>query len=112
MTDLTYTPLAAALESAGFFTTLMPLPDTGHRLVCASKKSLRGLHGNSFWIAERHGQWFLGTWGPYLYHIPDPSRVADLCLTLLRRHPDHTLADIAPDLQSQFHLTEIPDLPA
>ena len=94
-----YNELKRAVEAAGFFTT----QDNWNRIICASKRFEHGLTGNSFWIAEHDSVWYLGTWGPFLYHIPNASRVSDLCITWLGR-TDKTMMDIDETLKTEYDL--------
>lgn len=56
-----YTELKQVVEDAGFFTTPMPIREAGDRIVLASRKHRQGLAGNSFWVAKRGAEWYLGT---------------------------------------------------
>ncbi len=103
----------SALESAGFFTSIQPIP-SGDRVVCASRRHTTGerarsLGGTSFWIAHRGGQWFIATWSGAVYRVRDPERVIPLCLELLNREEERALndADLNNDLRSRFGLTPI-----
>lgn len=107
---MTYQLLATAISDAGFFTT----GDFENKVICASKILPEGGYtGNSFWVAQRESGWFLGTWGPHLYRIPEPEFVPQLCIAWLRRHPDGTAADVDAYIREEFHLVEIDpdDLP-
>ena|SRR5436853_4190485 len=105
---MTYQLLAKAVSDAGFFTT----GDFESKVICASKiRPEGGYTGNSFWIAHRGNDWFLGTWGVHIYHIPEPERVPELCVAWLRRHPDGTASDIDSHIREQFNLVEVDDLP-
>ena len=91
-------------REAGFFTT----GEVETKMICASKvRPEGGYTGNSFWIAEQWGRWFLGTWGVHVYRIADPERIPELCVTWLHRHPDGTAADVDTFFREQFHLFEI-----
>src|ERR1043166_5372806 len=106
---MTYHAIKSAVEEAGFFTTHDT--DCG-RLICASMRLKEGgLTGNSFWITQRPSGWFLGTWGPHFYRIPDAERIPDLCTTWLRRQPRVTAADFDEHVHGEFHLIEFEDLP-
>jgi hypothetical protein len=108
---MTYPLLAKAVGDAGFFTT----GDFESQVICASKiRPDGGYTGNSFWIAQRVSGWFLGTWGPHLYRVPEPERVPELCIAWLRRHPDGTAPDVDSYIREEFHLEEIDpdDLPS
>ena len=98
---LVYADLNQAIQAAGFYTiTRNERPD---RLICASKRSKRGLTGNSFWIAERAGRWFVGTWGSYVYEFPDVGRVAEFCITWLSQM-DKTCGNIEEAFRLEFQL--------
>ena len=58
---LTYDDVRDAVEDAGYFTTFTPDLVMGPRLVLASQRRPYGLTGNSFWVAERGGNWYLVT---------------------------------------------------
>ncbi len=101
---MTYELLAKAVSAAGFFTT----GDFSTQVICASKiRPEGGYCGNSFWIAQKGNDWFLGTWGVHIYRIPDPERVPELCTAWLRRHPSGTAADVDDWLREEFKLREI-----
>ncbi len=101
---MTYEHLATTISEAGFYTT----GDFVSSVICASKvRAGGGYTGNSFWIAKRASGWFLGTWGPHLYRIPEPERIPELCVTWLQRHPDGTAADVDTFIREEFHLVEI-----
>jgi hypothetical protein len=104
-----YADLKAAVEAAGFFTTFQPIRRPGDRMVCASVRYTRGprkgdLGGNSFWVAKRDGQWFLASWSPVIYRVPDPGRLADLCIQLLGGPPGHACGDFEQGVRDEFGL--------
>jgi hypothetical protein len=103
-----YAELKRTVEDAGFFTTPMPLDNGGDRLALASMWHRRGLTGNSFWVAKRGTNWYLGTWGSHLYRVPNDADLADLCLTWLRA-TDETMSDIDNALKVQYGLVELTD---
>src|SRR5262249_30276885 len=108
---MTYEQVAKAVADAGYFTT----GDFEDKVICASKiRPDGGYTGNSFWIAQRAGGWFLGTWGLHLYRIPEAERVAELCVSWLRRQPNVTAWDVDSHIREEFKLVEIDadDLPA
>ncbi len=99
-----YDKVIAAVESSGFYVTGMPMDSGGDRIVCASRLSSDGLTGNSFWIAERRGKWFLGTWGGLLYQLADADCASAISVAWLRRNQKITASDIDTDLKEQFGL--------
>ena len=101
---MTYPFLAKAVSDAGFFTT----GDVANKMICASKiRAEGGYTGNSFWVAERAGAWFLGTLSPHVYRILEPERVPELCIAWLGRHPDGTASDVDSYMREEFGLVEI-----
>jgi len=108
---MTYPLVAKAVADAGFFTS----GDFETQIICASKiRPEGGFTGNSFWVAQRDCGWFLGTWGPHVYRIPENERVAELCVAWLKRHPDGTAPDVDNYIRENFDLVEIDpdDLPS
>ena len=103
-----YEPVIQRVRAAGFHVTDMPLDSGGDRLVCASKRFSGGLTGNSFWLAERSGKWFLGTWGGWLYQIVDARTVADIAVELLQWDPHTTMSDV-PDAMKTKHELRVTD---
>lgn len=81
----------------------------GDRIVCAGEQFSGGLTGNSFWLAERHGKWFLGTWGGFLYHVDGVERACAVSVAWLRKNSGKTVSDIDPDLKTQFALVPADD---
>ena len=83
-----YAGLKQAVETAGFFTTFMPIRGVGDRIVCASRQYTTGprsgsLGGKSFWVAKRGCDWFIATWAPVIYRIREVERLSELCIRLL-----------------------------
>ena len=76
-----YLPVASAVDAAGYFVTTMPLDGGGDRIVCAGQRGHdNGLTGNSFWLAERNGDWFLGAWGGGLYRLLDAAAASEIAI--------------------------------
>lgn len=107
--DMAFDSIKFAVEEAGFFTSY----DTDFgRLICASMlRSDGGLTGNSFWIAERAGYWFLGTWGSHVYQIPKGQQAPELCIMLLSYEPHGTATHIEGHVRRKFGLVELDSLP-
>jgi len=101
-----YKSLISAVTAAGFFVTDDPIEGGGDRVVCVSKRHEGGGYtGNSFWIAERHGRWFIGTWGDFVYHLPDVDTAAALAVTWLTTYPNTLFFDIDSELKQRFSLS-------
>ena len=105
-----YDVLTRAVTDAGFYTNGVEEHGTWHRTcVCSKKRSDGALTGNSFWVSRLPSGWFLGTWGPHLYRMPDESRLAELCISWLSRVPNATRADFDEQLKEEFGLVPVPD---
>ena len=107
-----YANLKQAVESAGFFTTFRPMENVGDRIVCASHQypeehGRRGLYGNSFWVAKRGADWFVASWGPVIYRVPDSGRVAELSLCLFRREGGGAYGDFDAEVRREFALIPV-----
>jgi hypothetical protein len=102
---MTYDLIEKAVRDAGYFATRDCDAD---RVICAALKRLDGgLTGNSFWVAKRSTGWFLGTWGPTFYLIPNPELAAELCTSWLSRQPSKTAYDVDDHIRREFHLVEL-----
>jgi hypothetical protein len=53
--------------------------------------------------------WYLGTWGGWVYYLPDENRLADLCIAWLSRVPDGTRSDFDERLKAEFGLVAVSD---
>ncbi len=103
-----YDNLKAAILNAGFFSA--PVEDMGSwdRIVVATKRFERGegLGGNSFWVTNLKGKWYLGTWSGYYYSA---SSFDQLCKFVLRALAEdcNTTIKFAPSLCDKFEISEI-----
>lgn len=68
-----------------------------------------GLSGNSFWIAERNGRWFLGTWGGMLYHLHDAQCASAIAVAWLSKNRSKTVSDVDAALKAEFGLVAATD---
>ena len=108
MTRDVYDPLARAVAEAGFHTSGFEDRGTWHRTcVCSKRRPDGGLTGNSFWVSRLPSGWYLGTWGPHLYRLPDESRLIELCVGWLSRAPDGTRPDFDVQLKAEFGLVPV-----
>lgn len=103
-----YNSLKEAIEAAGYFTTFQPIEEPGDRIVCASLRGEWGLGGRSFWVAVRKSRWFIATWVPYIYEIPNTEDVPQLVLEVLTNN-DSRCYDINAEIQERFGLLEVTD---
>lgn len=79
-----YAEIKQAVEAAGFYTTLHPDDNGGVWLVLVSDCTDGRLHGNSFRVSLKSGRWYLVTWWPAFYLVPDAADLIALCLECLR----------------------------
>ena len=101
-----YSPIVSAVEGAGYFVTCMPLDARGDRIVCAGKRrdDGTGFTGNSFWLAERNGAWFLGSWGGLLYRLVDATSTSEIAVAWLRLNSSRTAWDVPDELKLKYNL--------
>ena len=103
-----YDALAQAVTAAGFFISGVEGCGTWGRICVSSKRQSDGeLTGNSFWVSRLPSGWYLGTWGPHLYRLPDETRLAELCVRWLSRAADATRADFDEQLKAEFGLLPV-----
>ncbi|EAQ79885.1 hypothetical protein [Blastopirellula marina] len=65
------------------------------------------LHGNSFRISRRAGQWYLITWAPTVYLLPLDAALTEICLECLKadRNP---ISEVPAALVDRYQLQELP----
>ena len=68
-----------------------------------------GYIGNSFWISEVHGRWFLGAWGGSIFRVDSCQRAIDFSIAWLTHECHKTLSQFSPDFISRFQLTRADD---
>ncbi|GAB5406462.1 MAG: hypothetical protein Aurels2KO_46930 [Aureliella sp.] len=106
-----YRDLVKAVTNAGFFVTDMPLDDGGDRVVCCGlRREQGGYTGNSFWLAERSGRWYVGAWGGHLYHMESSRSANLLALDWLSANKTITAYDVPSDLKLEYGLVPVDDL--
>lgn len=98
--------LKAAVEAGGFFTTFQPINELGDRIVCASEGGTWGMGGRSFWCAARQGRWFIATWTPRIYEIPNRDDVASVAIDVLTKN-DARCYDIDGEIKARYGLVEL-----
>ena len=103
-----YLPVVSALEAAGYFVTAMPLDSGGDRIVCAGQRRHdgTGFTGNSFWLAERNDNWFLGAWCGRVYRLLGADAASEIAIAWLRLNPSRTDWDVPDKLKLQYNLSE------
>ena len=98
-----YADLRSVVESHGYCVT-----DRDDNVVCSSKEYGEGPHGRSFWVAKRKDGWYIGTWGPRLYHLSESGRLIELCLGLLKGEGG-AIARLDKETCEKFGLSEVPE---
>lgn len=108
--NMTLDVIKLAVEAAGFSTTY---DSDMERLICASMQRAQGdgLTGNSFWVTQRNGDWFLGTWAPRFYRVSEAERLPELCTLWLSRQPMSIAREADDYLQREFRLVKVRDIP-
>jgi hypothetical protein len=110
MTRDEYTSFADEIQSAGFYTTALERHGAWSRTcVCSQRRPQGGYTGNSFWVTRIKDRWYLGTWGSWIYRLPDNCRVADFCIAWLSHKPTPTTADFDADFVDRFGLIPATD---
>ncbi len=106
-----YHDLIEAVTEAGFFVTDMPLDEGGDRVICCGmRREQGGYTGNSFWLAERAGRWYVGTWGGHLYRIVSTERPSLIAREWLTENHTVTAYDVPENLKERFGLLPVDDL--
>jgi hypothetical protein len=81
-----YEQLVAIVEAQGYFAQVREHDNGFTDVVCNSARDAFGsFHGNSFRVecSARTGQWFVATWAPEFYRVPNPADVPAVCLAVL-----------------------------
>jgi hypothetical protein len=67
--------------------------------------------GNSFWVAQSAGQWYLFTWAPTGYRIPETVNVAAVCRACMTGH-ETAMGEVPREIGEQFGLIRLSDAEA
>jgi hypothetical protein len=105
-----YDKLAKEVGDAGFYTSgLADMGSWQRTCICSKRRADGGYTGNSFWVTQLDNAWYLGTWGGWVYRLPEAARISELCVTWLTREPDETRADFNESLKTDFRLQSVSD---
>lgn len=86
-----YAELRTEIEQAGLFVTpVNPMLDHERISVCSKKLPSGGYSGNSFWVSRINEEWIVGAWGGFVYYLSEKQRIAEFCISWLKRKPDKT----------------------
>src|SRR5436190_12972655 len=100
-----YIPLIEALKNVGL-TGERSLPD--QLIVSAQQGPVWPNRGNSFWLSQREGLWYLTTWSPVHYRIPADQDVVQLCIACMALGTS-AMSQVSPELIARFKLQDIDD---
>ena len=64
--------------------------------------------GNSFWLSQTQGVWYLSTWLPVCYRVPANQDVVRLCVACMAVGTS-AMYRVPPDIVARFELQEIDD---
>ena len=62
--------------------------------------------GNSFWLSEKIGEWYLSTWAPIGYRIPPGQDIVALCSACMSVGTT-AMWRVPPDIVARFGLEEL-----
>lgn len=105
MSNASLEAVRSKLEELQLATTLIP-DSLGGRLVCAQRSSSAGLHGNSVWIAYRHGMWYVSTWLPVVYRANGPNEIVAFCAEYVPCSVS-PLTSLPIHIVAKYHFVEI-----
>lgn len=64
--------------------------------------------GNSFWLSQNQGVWYLSTWSPVCYRVPENQDLVQLCVACMAIGTS-AMYRVPPDIAARFKLQEIDD---
>lgn len=110
MAQQKYDLLTSIIEEAGFSVSKAS-PMGGWDRVCpASKKRTEGGYtGISFWVTKLSAEWYLGTWGGFVYRIQNQNDVAPFCVSWLQCAANGTSSDFDDIIKKKFGLVAVTD---
>ncbi len=98
-----YRILAVALARVG----LVPQFQAEDQLVVSTQVGpVYPNRGNSFWLSERAGGWYLSTWAPVGYRIPPEQDIVALCSACMSVGTT-AMWRVPPDIVARFGLEEL-----
>ena len=98
-----YTVLIEALAGVGL-TGQMIRPD--QLTVSTQQGPVWPDRGNSFWLSNKEGTWYLSTWSPVCYRIPADQDVVKLCSACMDVGTS-AMSRVPPGIVARFQLQEI-----
>jgi hypothetical protein len=98
-----YAQLASALAHIGLAGQMMR-PD--QLVVSAQEGPVWPNRGNSFWMSRRQGFWYLSTWLPICYRVPQAENLVALCSACMQVGTS-AMYRVPEDIVGKFGLQEI-----
>ncbi len=98
-----YSELASTLANDGI---RCQFQSAGQMVVSCQSGSIWPDRGNSFWVTHVAGRWYLFSWSPVGYRIPDSVDVATLCRTCMG-FGDSAMYRVPIEIAQQFGLVEL-----
>jgi hypothetical protein len=100
-----YNDLTEALAAAGL-TAQRSRPD--QLIVSAQQGPVLPNRGNSFWLSQNQGVWYLSTWLPACYRVPVKQDIVRLCVACTAVGTS-AMYRVPPEIVARFELQEIDD---
>ena len=63
--------------------------------------------GNSFWLSHKQGTWFLSTWSPIGYRIPENQDILALCCACMSAGATSAMYRVPHEIVTRFALREL-----
>jgi hypothetical protein len=98
-----YQLLAAALSGDGI---CCQFQTRGQFVISRQAGPVWPNRGNSFWVTHVGGLWYLFTWVPIGYRIPEATDMIELCRTCMG-HGQSAMARVPPPIAHGFGLVEL-----
>lgn len=108
MADDPYAEYRARLTAAGFYSPATESMGSWNRIIPCTEgppEFSGGFGGRSFWVACVDEVWYVGTWGSYIYRLPEGDRLFSLTGDFLR--DESPMYDFSPELKEQYGLVEL-----
>ena len=103
-----YQSLTSALAEVG----LVAFQQTPGQLVVSTQHGpVWPNRGNSFWLTRENGYWYLVTWAPIAYQIPENESVIDLCVACINAC-SRAMGVVPEEIDKQFSLRRLGDTEA
>jgi hypothetical protein len=98
-----YEELASALAGNGI---RCHFHSSGQMVVSSQVGPTWPNRGNSFWVTHIGGRWYLFTWVPIGYRVPETADMAALC-RICMGFGDSAMASVPPEIARVFGLAEL-----